>query len=296
VATVIFVLLRVKSGGPGTALLGEYASQETINKLNQELGFDRPIFEQYLSYMYRLAKGDLGKSYVSQRPVMELILGNIPFTLYILGGSIIFGVPLGLVLGMLAALKKDLPVYTAFRVFSLTWVSVPSFVVGTMCILLFSVYLGWFPTASIQRASDIWGNLKATIMPSLTLGLHLAALLANLTYTCFVEILVEDYIRTSQSLGLPKYIVLFKYGLRNALIPIVTLMGIYMIGIIGSSPVVETVFARPGLGNLLVRAIQQSDFPVTQGALVFFSILVMVINLSIDIVYSLIDPRIGYHG
>ena len=292
VATIVFLLLRMRPGGPATALIGDYGTQEAIDDLNRELGLDKPIWQQYGIYMYGLICGDLGVSYENQKPVMKLLRENTPFTLYIVVGSFIFGVPFGLAFGMFAAIKKGLPIDTAFRIFSLTWVSVPSFVVAIILILLFSVYLGWLPVASIQRLSDVRACLIAAVMPSLTLGLRMVGYLSRLTRTCFVDILVEDYIRTAESLGTPKHLILFKYGLRNALIAISTVMGIYVIAVIGVSPVIETVFARPGLGSLLVRAIQQSDFPVIQGTLVFFSLLVMIINLSIDILYGFIDPRV----
>jgi len=282
----------MRPGGPAEALIGEYATQEAIDDLNKELGLDKPIWQQYGIYIYRLINGDLGLSYENQKPVVKLLWENTPFTLYIVVGSFIFGIPFGLALGMFAAIKKQSATDTAFRIFSLTWVSVPSFVVGIMLILLFSVHLGWLPIAGIQSSSDIQACLIAAILPSLTLGLRMVGYLSRLTRTCFVDILVEDYIRTAQSLGTPMYLILFKYALRNALVAISTVMGIYIIAVIGVSPVIETVFARPGLGSLLVRAIQQSDFPVIQGTLIFFSLLVMIINLSIDILYGFIDPRV----
>jgi peptide/nickel transport system permease protein len=296
VATTVFFLLRMNPGGPATALLGDYAPREAIVKLQRELGLDKSIFEQYTVFIAKLIKGDLDKSYVYKMDVIELVLKNLPHTLFVLLGCMILGIPGGLILGMIAAMKKDSPIDTGFRIFSLTWISTPGFVVGTGLILLFSVRLRWIPIGTISKISDIWPTFVAAILPSVTLGLFLMGYLSRLTRTCFVEILVEDYIRTAKSMGIPKTLIIFKYGLRNGLISISTVLGVYMIGVIGSSPVVEMVFARPGLGSLLVRAMQQSDFPVIQGTIICFSFLVMVINFSIDILYGLIDPRVKGHA
>lgn len=294
VVTVVFLVLRLRPGGPAVALLGEYAPQEAITELNHRLGLDRPIPDQYVRYVRGLARGDLGTSFESGNAVARTLGQHVPFTGHLLLGSLVLGLPAGIAIGILAAARRGRAVDRAFRFVTIAFVSAPSFVVAIILMLVFSVTLRWLPVAQISREGEGLASIaRAALLPSVTLGLFMASYVARLTRSCLIETLARDYIRTARATGVSEAKILVKYALRNTLVAISTATGIHVITLLGTIPVVETVFGRPGIGSLLVRAIQQSDFAITQGVFVCFALFVMLVNVVVDGLYTLIDPRVG---
>ena len=294
VLTLVFVVVRVLPGDPAVAALGDYASKEAVQALRTKMGLDAPLYIQYFRFLGNLVTGDLGVSLVTGYSVGRQILKSLPYTLELTLSAIIFGYIFGIPLGITAAVKRNSFVDYFNRIFSLLGLSVPAFYLGVLLIYFFSIELMWFPVVGGGDLSDPLDNLRHLFLPGLTLGLIMTAYVTRMTRSSLLEILGEDYVRTARSKGLTDHKVLYKHALRNALIPIVVLGGLYAVVLIGSSVMVEIVFSRPGLGKLMVGAIKQRDYTTLQSVMVFYACLVVLINLLTDLVYGLVDPRIKY--
>jgi ABC-type dipeptide/oligopeptide/nickel transport system permease component len=294
VLTLVFVVVRVLPGDPAVAALGDYASKQAVEALRQKLGLNVPLWLQYLRFLRDLCQGNLGVSAITGYSVASQVVAVLPHTLELTFCGIFFGYIVGVPLGMSAAVRRNTFVDYFNRIFSLLGLSVPAFYLGILLILLFSIKFPMFPVVGAGAFSDLADNLWHLFLPALTLGLLMTAYVTRMTRSSILNVLREDYVRTARAKGLVERIILYKHVLRNALIPIVALGGLYAVVLIGSSVMVEIVFSRPGLGKLMVGAIKQRDYTTLQSVMVIYAVLVVLINLATDLVYSLIDPRIKY--
>jgi len=288
VSILAFAFVHLLPGDPARMMAGEDADEATIEMLRKELGMDRPLVVQYFTYMKKLASGDLGLSLRTKLPVFDEIELRYWPTMYlaILGmtWSVIIGVLFGAVAAIYNGKWQD---YTAMLV-SVSGISVPQFWLGLLAIQLFSVYLGWLPVAGYT------GKFSELILPSFTLGATVAAVMARFTLSAFLDVLDEEYISTARAKGVTETLVMWKHAFRNALIPVVTMVGLQFGFLLGGSVVVETVFAWPGIGRYMIEAVSVRDYPVLQALLLLYSFHFVFINLLVDMVYALINPEIRY--
>jgi ABC-type dipeptide/oligopeptide/nickel transport system permease component len=294
VLTLVFVVVRVLPGDPAVAALGDYASKEAVNALREKMGLNIPLWLQYFRFLGDLCKGNLGKSIITGYPVASQIVKALPYTLELTLSAIFIGYLLGIPLGIPAAVRRNSLIDYFNRVFSLLGLSIPAFYLGILLMLIFSLKLKLFPVVGGGDLSSLSSNLRHLFLPTLSLGLIMTAYITRMTRSSLLNILREDYVRTARSKGITERVVLFKHALRNALIPIVALGGVYAIVLIGSSVMTEIVFSRPGLGSLMVGAIKQRDYTTLQSVMVIYSVIVVILNLLTDLVYGFIDPRIQY--
>ena len=294
VFTVIFFVMRVAGGDPTYSILGEHASEEAVVQLRLKLGLDDPVSVQYLSAVKKLIKGDLGNSLINDRPIAPQIMRVLPYTIELTVAAIIIGLLIGIPTGVAAALQRNKITDYLLRVFSLAGLSMPSFYLGILLLLAFAVQLDWFPIIGFTRSSSLLDRLHYLFLPALSLGLNKAAFVSRVTRSNMLERLGSDYVRTARAKGLSEYKVIFKHTLKDCMIPIVTVSGVYVGVLLGGAILTESIFNRPGLGKFLVEAISQRDYNAIQSGLVFYGILIVMVNLAVDIIYGLIDPRVKY--
>lgn len=295
VSIVIFVVLMVIPGDPAQIILGIQATPESLENLRRQLGLDQPIPLQYLNYMKGFFTGDLGRSITYDLPVSSLIIQRLEVTFPLALLSILFAILLSIPSGIYASLHRNRPGDYGVMVLSQIGLAVPAFWAGILLILLFAVTLHWLPAGGFQswRIHPV-GALKSLLLPALSLGFVRAAVLARMTRSSMLEVLGEDFIRTARSKGLPRRIVVYKHALRNAIIPVVTLIGLQMGDLLAGAIIIENVFHLPGLGRLVFEAIGQRDLPVIQGVVLLIAAMIVVINFLIDLAYRYLDPRIRY--
>jgi ABC-type dipeptide/oligopeptide/nickel transport system permease component len=296
VFTSIFFVVRVLPGDPAQAALGDYASREAVEALRGRLGLDAPLPIQYLHFLGDLLHGDLGTSMISGTPVRDQIAYNLPFTLQLTLLALLIGVLLGLPLGVGMAVRHGRALDVLGRVLSLLGVSVPAFYLGILLMLLFGVQLRWLPAIGGGSSDDPSSMASALILPALTLGLVMMASVARLSRAAMLTALGHDAVRTARAKGLPERVVIVVHALRPALLPTVSLLGVWAVALIGDSVTTEVVFARPGLGKLLVGAMLQRDYTSLQSVMVVYTLFVVGINLLTDLAYACIDPRVRVGG
>lgn len=294
VLTMVFVIVRILPGDPAVAALGDYASKEAVTALREKMGLNAPIWIQYLRFLRDLCQGNLGKSMITGYPVAAQLMKVVPYSLELTFSAILFGFLFGIPLGIPAAVRRNSFIDYFNRVFSLMGLSIPAFYLGILLMLVFSIKFKLFPVVGGGDLSSLSSNLRHLFLPALSLGLIMTAYVTRMTRSSLLNILREDYVRTARSKGISERIVLLKHALRNALIPIIALGGVYAVVLIGSSVMTEIVFSRPGLGSLMVGAIKQRDYTTLQSVMVFYAVIVVVLNLITDLFYRLIDPRIQY--
>jgi ABC-type dipeptide/oligopeptide/nickel transport system permease component len=280
----IFFFVRV-TGDPATLLVEPGASEADIAAIHHQFGLDRPLVVQYALFMFKLAQGDLGQSFYYQTPVFELYFSRLPNSLLLAVVAMTFSLLVGIPSGILAAVRVGTFWDSAGKLFALLGLSLPSFFVGLLMILFFTVYLGWLPSSGS-------GTPLHLVMPAFALGWYFAAAHMRLTRSSMLEVLGSEYVKLARLKGLPQAIVIGKHALKNALIPVLTLAGINLVLMINVAVVVETVFAWPGVGRLLFEGVSFRDFPVVQGVVIISGCMIVGVNLLVDIVYALIDPRI----
>jgi len=285
VCSLVFTLIHLVPGDPVEAMLGEGARPADRAALRAALGLDRPLGEQYLSYLGRLARFDLGTSFREQRPVAELLAERLPATLELAAAALAISLVLALPLGLLAAARRGGALDAGTTAFALLGVAIPNFWLGPLLILVFSLWLGWTPVSGRDGFTSL-------ILPALTLGTGLAAVLTRMVRSAVLEVLHEDYIRTARAKGLGPAAVLWRHALRNAWLPILTLLGLQLGALLGGAVVTETVFAWPGIGSLLIDAIHARDYPVVQACVLLVSLGYLLVNGATDVLYRLLDPRI----
>lgn len=288
--SIIFFGLRILPSDPAAAMLGSNATPEAIEALRDKMGLNIPLWQQYLNFLGDIVRADFGDSFISGKPVTSQLFAVFPDTLNLTIFGIVFGCVIGIPLGILSALKRDSKMDNVLRFTSIIGLSVPPFLLGIYMILAFSLKIAIFP--SMGTGEGFWGQIFHLILPALTIGLILSASIMRYTRSSMLDEINQDYIRTAWAKGIPGKIVIYKHVLRNTLIPVVTVIGLQMTGLLSGAVITESIFSRPGLGSLAVGAITTRDFPVLQGCLILFAVAVMVVNLLVDISYSIINPKI----
>lgn len=294
VLTLVFIMARVLPGDPAVAALGDYASKEAVDALRMKMGLNDPLWLQYVRFLSSLCQGDLGTSSITGYSVAMQVKNVLPYTLELTACGIMLGYIFGIPLGISAAVRRNTFVDYFNRFFSLIGLSIPAFYLGILLIIIFSIIFPIFPVVGGGDLSDFADNMKHLFLPALTLGLIMTAYVTRMTRSSILDIVKEDFVRTADSKGVSDRLILYKHVLRNALIPIIALGGLYAVVLIGSSVMVEIVFTRPGLGSLMVGAIKQRDYATLQSVIVIYAVMVMLINLLTDLIYGIVDPRIKY--
>jgi ABC-type dipeptide/oligopeptide/nickel transport system permease component len=289
VTLVTFVLMYVVPGDPVLSMVGERYDQETLENLRAELHLDDPLPVQYLRYIGGVLKGDLGRSFITNRPVLESIVEKFPNTLRLAFSAMVVATLIGLVVGIISAVKPYSIWDRLSMTFALAGISVPVFWVGLILILVVAVQFKLLPPSGFGG-----GNIKYLILPAITLGTRSAAFIARMTRANMLEVIHEDYIRTARAKGLREFWVVNKHALRNVLIPIITVLGMDFGSYLSGSVLTESIFGWPGLGRFTLQAILKRDFPVIQGAVLFMAVIFVTVNLAVDLLYSVLDPRIRY--
>jgi peptide/nickel transport system permease protein/glutathione transport system permease protein len=292
VLTLVFVLVRVVPGDPTIVILGDQASPAARAALRERLGLDRPLIVQYGEFMGQIVQGDLGRSLVTNRPITTDVWAVLPFTIELTLAALFIGVVVGVPLGVAAAQRRDGFVDWFARLFSLAGLSFPAFVSGILLLIAFAVQLRWFPVISTANAADPVERIRALVLPAINLGLIMVAYVTRVTRSGMLKALGEDYIRTARAKGMPHATVVWRHALRNVLVPIVTVVGLYLGVLIGNAVVTEIVFNRPGLGKLIVTALNQRDYALLQGLMVVSAFAIVVANILTDLTYGLVDPRV----
>jgi ABC-type dipeptide/oligopeptide/nickel transport system permease component len=287
IVTALFALFHLIPGDPAVMIAGDNAPRSVVESIRKEYGFDQPLHVQYWRYITKMAQGDLGVSNYTRDPVIDSVLPRIANTAQLAVLSMLFAMVLSLVLGCISAMYGNKPLDKVVTVASVLGICTPVFVTGLLGIYFFSIYLGWLPISGMSS----WRHF---ILPVITLGSLQAAMLTRMVRSCMVDALGKDYITTARAKGASEFLVVFRHALRNALLPIVTLFGLGLGHTLGGSVVTETIFNWPGLGRLMVNSILTRDLPVTQGALFFFAMIFILVNLLVDVLYAWIDPRIRY--
>jgi len=293
VASIVFVLVRLVPGDPVLLIAGTDASAEQVRDIRSSLGLDLPVYEQYVRWFGRLLHGDMGRSLFSREPVARDLLDRMPVSLQLALSATLVSVLIAIPAGVFAATRRNAVSEVAFAAVTMTGVCVPSFVMGLLLMLLLSVYAGLFPIRGYEPLSQgvlSWARYMA--LPAVAYGLIQAAGVARMTRATLLEVLGEDFIRTARAKGLAGWAVLYKHALRNALIPVVTLIGLNVGVLFTGAVVIETLFGLPGLGAFLVAGILKRDYPIVQGAILFISTFLVLVNLGVDLLYRVIDPRL----
>ncbi|MDY7548797.1 ABC transporter permease [Glaciimonas sp. CA11.2] len=294
VSIVIFSLLAILPGDPVTAILGQEATPEAALALRAQLGLDNPIYVQYGHWLWAVLHGDLGRSFVDHTPVVDSLMQRLPVTIELALGSFLVAVLIAVPAGIMAAARPRGVANYVSTFIALFGMSVPHFWLGMMFIVLFAVKLGWLPASGYVPFMEDWrGNLLAMLMPVVATGLRESAILMRMVRSSLLEVLNEDYIRTAFSKGLKDWQVVIGHALRNAMIPVVTASGLMVSGLLGGLVITESIFGIPGMGKMIVDAIFQRDYVTVQAGVMAAALMVIIVNLAVDLLYSMIDPRIA---
>lgn len=315
VSIVVFVVMHIFTADPAAVILGQHATTDQIKALQESLGLNKPIYEQYWNFFSRAVQGDLGQSLFTKTSVVKELMARFPATVELATASMVFAVLFGLTVGIISAVKKNTVFDYAGMMSALVGVSMPIFWLGLVLILVFSLILHWLPVAGRITLgiepntvtgfylfdSLLTGNMEAfgsalshIVLPAVALGSYSTAIIARMTRATMLEVVNQDYIRTARAKGLFEKVVIMSHSLRNALIPVVTVVGLQFGALLGGAVLTETVFSWPGIGSYVVNAILNSDYPVVQGAVLFIAAIFVVVNLVVDVIYAFIDPRIKY--
>jgi len=288
-----FLLMKLIPGDPAMILLGPQARAEDIARFRQQLGLDRPLPVQFLIYLKRVLTGDLGTSLVYRQSVLSLILERLPVTITLSLCALVIAVSIGIPAGVMAAVKHNSVIDLLVTILALMGLSIPIFWFGMMLIVIFSLKLGWLPAVGLgDPTKGLWDVVSHFILPSLALGILSTGTIARFTRSSMLEVLNQDYIRTAHAKGLRKSLILYRHALRNALVPVITVVGLQLGNLLAGAVLTETVFALPGLGKLMVDGIFRRDYMLVQGEVLFTAILYIFVNLAVDIAYAFINPKI----
>ncbi len=294
VLTLIFFIVRIVPGDPARVVLGEQATTQAIDAMRQRLGLDEPLVVQYWRFLRGALVFDVGKSMVTGAPVLQVIGEVLPSTLELSAAALVLGCVIGIPLGIWSAVRRNRFADYVIRVASLLGLSFPAFVSAILLLLAFAISLRWFPVMSSGNSTGLADHLRQLVLPAVNLALIMAAYITRVSRSAMLEILREDYMRTAIAKGVPPLAVVWRHGVRNALIPVVTVTGLYLGILIGNSVLTEIVFNRPGLGKLIVGSLAQRDYTMLQGLMVAYTMIVVAINLMTDLTYGFIDPRVRY--
>ncbi|WP_077213178.1 ABC transporter permease [Bacillus dakarensis] len=290
--SIIFIILRGLPGDPAQVILGETATEQSLQKLREQLGLDLPIWQQYVNYLGDLIKLDFGNSLTTNIPVTEQLLTFFPYTLELTFAAILTCSLIGIPIGIITALKRNTITDHVFRIVGLIGISMPAFFLAIIILLTFALKIPMFP--SMGAGEGFVNGLYHLVLPALTLGLIESAIVMRMTRSGMLEEINNDYVRTARAKGLPRKKVVLKHIVRNSLIPVVTVIGLNITTLISGAVITESIFSRPGLGSLAIEAIITRDYPTLQGCLILFCVLVVIVNLLVDISYSYINPRIRF--
>ncbi|MBV9170255.1 MAG: ABC transporter permease [Chloroflexi bacterium] len=290
----MFLILRLTPGDPVQIMLGDYRTPELEATLRARYGLDQPLPVQYVKYVGNVLTGQLGVSYWRNQDVTVLVGAALPYTLQLAVAAVMVTCVIGLPLGVLAALKRNTAADVAAMLIALLGIAAPGFLLALIMIYILSYRLGWFPVQGAGEGTDIANQLRYLVLPAVALGFNSAALLARTTRASLLNVLSEDYLRTARAKGLSATMVLRAHALRNALIPVLAVLGLQLGQMLGAAGVIEIVFNRPGVGKLLIDAIQQRDYPLSQALLATLLVGVILVNLLTDVLYGLVDPRIRH--
>ena len=295
---IVFVTIRMIPGDVIDLMLSQNdigADKRSREQLVQALGLDRPMPEQYLRWVWALLHGDLGKSLWQSTPVLDEVLARLPVTFELGAMALVIGLLLALPIGVYSAMRQDTPRDLLARSFAILLLAVPSFWMGTMVMVFPSIWWGWSPEVNyVKFSDDPWQNVKQMLVPALVLGVSLSAVTMRMTRTMMLEVLRQDYIRTAWAKGLSERLVVLRHAVRNALIPVVTLIGLQAPLLIGGAVIIEQIFVLPGMGLMMLDAVNQRDYPVITGVFLVVGVAVMLINLLVDLSYGLLDPRVRH--
>jgi peptide/nickel transport system permease protein len=295
VALGSFLLVHLVPGDPAMVMLGSDAAPQQIEALRSQMGLNRSLPEQFLIWMGQALRGDLGESFFLGRPVTQALIERLPATMQLAVLSLFFSLLIGVPAGILAAVRQNSRWDQVVMVTAMGGISIPSFWLGLFLILVFSVHLGWLPSGGyVPIWEDFGSGLRVLILPAISLGFMQAALIARMTRSSMLEVLRQDYVRTAKAKGLGWWRVVLRHALKNAMIPVITTIGTAFGVLLGGAVIVEIVFTYPGLGRLVVLAVQRRDYPLVQGALLLTSVIYVAVNLAVDLLYSVFDPRIKY--
>lgn len=295
VSVIVFSLIHLTPGDPVSIMLREEADPATAAALRTALGLDRPLPIQYLAWLGRAVRGELGRSIRTNQPVTEAILERLPVTLSLAAAASLLALAVALPAGIVSAVRRNSVADVTGTVVALSGVSLPNFWLAILLIFLFSVSLGWLPPLGwVSPARDFWAGLRSLVLPAITLGTAMAAVVMRMTRSSLLEVLQLEFVRTARAKGLGETAILLRHALRNALIPVVTVVGLQAGALLGGAIITETIFALPGVGRLLVDAIFQRDFPIVQGVVLFLAVNFLLVNLLVDLTYAALDPRIRY--
>lgn len=296
ISFITFALVTFAPGDAISLMLGsETVNVDNVERLRTELGLDQPWYVQYRDYLTGLVQGDMGTSITSRQPVARQIVQRFPNTLLLTLSSMLVALAIAIPAGVLAAARRNRPADYGAMAFSMVGVAMPNFWLGLVLILFFGLELGWLPIRGMGSLEDgLWDVIRHLILPSITLGTALAAILSRLMRNAMLDVLAEDYVRTARAKGVRNRGVLFKHALRNAVLPVVTTAGLQFGALLGGAVIVETIFSWPGLGLLAISAIRQRDLPTMQGTVLVFALSFMTVTLVVDMLYAAIDPRIRY--
>lgn len=288
---VIFSVMYIIPGDPALNIAGPRASEETIERIRTEMGLNEPFFTRFFTYVKKVASGDLGNSTITGRPVLKSICEKLPYTLKLACFAMIISVVLGILMGIISAITRGKFIDRLCTILSVTGISIPVFLSGLVFLYIFSVKLRWFP-ASASSPIMLKNPLLAFILPAFTLGIRSAAFLARIVRSSMIEVLNQDFIRTARAKGLSPYRILFRHGLFNALIPVITVIGLDLSSYLNGSVIVESIFDLPGIGRFAMDAILKRDYPIIQGVVLVGALIFIVVNLIMDLIYAWINPKI----
>lgn len=288
VATIVFTLMFIVPGDPARLLMGQHGDERVLKSIRHEMGLDKPVYIQYVRFIGKLLKGDLGRSYRQKRPVARIIRERFPATAKLAVASMILSIIIGIAAGIIAAIHRNKVWDWIVMVLSLTGISIPVFWLGMMLILLFSSGLGWLPVGGYGKS----GDLRHLFLPALSLSTISIGYISRMMRSSMLEVIGKDYIRTARAKGLSEKAVILHHALRNAFIPVITVIGINFASLLGGAVATETVFAWPGLGRATVDAIRVRDLPVVEGCVLFLAFIFVLANLLVDLSYAWLDPRI----
>ncbi len=287
ISLLVFLMMHMIPGDPVKNMMGMEASKEAIEAERERLGLNDPLYVQYANFMKNVIHGDLGTSIFSKQSVTQEILERYPYTAKLALGGTLFAAIVGILIGITCAVKRNSITDSSLVVISLAAVSTPSFFLALIMLLIFSLNLGWLPSVGLKTPLHY-------ILPVITLGMQSVGLIARTTRSAMLDVLTQDYIRTSRSRGIPKKVIIYCHALKNAMIPVITVVGLRFGGLLAGSTLIETVFSIPGVGRYLVDGVLKRDFPVVQGTVLVLAITFVVVNMLVDLLYAAVDPRIKY--
>lgn len=290
----VFVAMRVLPGDPAVTALGDNASPEQLQVFRERFGLDKPLWQQFIQFVVNIATLDLGTSLVSGQSIARMLANNLPYTIELSLAAMAIGMAIGVPTGVVSATRRGGAVDYAARLLALAGFCIPDFFLGALILIVFGLKLDLLPI--MGGGTDFADRMKHLVLPAMTLGFIMAAFTSRLTRSALLEVLRRDYVRTARAKGVPERYVVYKHALRNALIPVVTGFGIYILTMLSGSIAIELVFARPGVGSVLVNAISSRDYPTVQATLLVFAMFVVGVNFAMDLIYILIDPRLRRTG